>query len=266
MHKKTAQVYTLSGDLKKKEITLPPVFATPLRPDIIKRAVLAARANRRQPYGRDPMAGKRTTAESWGPGHALARVPRVKGRRHRAGGMGAFAPFTKGGRVTHPPRAERDFSEKINKKENKLAIRSAIAATANPALVEARGHIIDEVPDLPLIVSDRLASDYQTAKEARVPLQELGLLSDIEKIKRRKKIIRPGKGKKRGRRTKTGKSVLIVIPKNAERPRGFNSFPGVDVVPVNQLNAEYLAPGTHPGRLTVWTESSIKDLEKGLFE
>ncbi|MFX0205380.1 MAG: 50S ribosomal protein L4 [Candidatus Hodarchaeota archaeon] len=266
MDQRQVQVYDLSGDPTNNLITLPLVFSTPLRPNIIKRAVLASRSNKRQKYGRDPMAGKRTTAESWGPGHALARVPRVKGRRHRAGGMGAFAPFVVGGRVTHPPRAERNFAEKINKKERRLAIRSAIAATANSVLVEARGHIIDELPDIPLIISDKITSAFQTAKEARSLFQELGLWADIEKIKRRRKTIRPGKGKRRGRRTKKGKSVLIVLPKNAKPLRGFNSFPGVDVVPVDQLNAEYLAPGTHPGRLTLWTESAIKDLEKGLFE
>ncbi len=265
MQKKMISVYDLSGTPTDNQVTLPPIFDTPLRPDVIKRAVLASRANRRQSYGRDPMAGKRTSAECWGTGHGMARVPRVKGRRHRAGGMGAFAPFMVGGRVTHPPLSERNFTEKVNKKEKRLAIRSAIAATANPVLVEARGHIIDELPNIPLIVSDKIASSFQNAKEAREFFQGLGLWSDIDKIKRRSKTIRPGKGKRRGRRHKKGTSVLIVLPKDAKRPRGFNSFSGVDVVSVDQLNAEYLAPGTHPGRLTVWTESAIKDLEKGLF-
>ncbi len=72
---KTAEIFDLQGESTGK-ITLPTVFATPLRPDVIKRAVLAIQSSRIQPQGRDPMAGKRTTAESRGTGMAMARVPR----------------------------------------------------------------------------------------------------------------------------------------------------------------------------------------------
>ena len=87
------------------------------RPDVIKRAVLAIQSSRLQPQGRDPMAGKRTSAESRGTGSATARVPRIKGGSGRA----AFAPSTVKGRQPHPPRAEKKILKSIPKKEAKVS-------------------------------------------------------------------------------------------------------------------------------------------------
>ncbi|RLF13504.1 MAG: 50S ribosomal protein L4, partial [Thermoprotei archaeon] len=85
-------VYDLEGKVTG-EVELPPVFDTPVRPDLIQRSFLASLTAKIQPQGRDPMAGKRTTAESWGVGYGIARVPRVKG-----GVRAALAPMTVGGR------------------------------------------------------------------------------------------------------------------------------------------------------------------------
>ena len=90
---KTAKIFNLQGKPVGKT-TLPRVFETPLRPDVIKRAVLAIQSSRIQPQGRDPMAGKKTSAESRGTGMGISRIPRVKG----GGGRAAFAPSTVGGR------------------------------------------------------------------------------------------------------------------------------------------------------------------------
>ena len=125
MVKKTAKIFNLEGKSVGK-IELPAVFATPLRPDVIKRAVLAIQSTSFQPQGRDPMAGKRTSAESRGTGSGTARIPRRKG----ASGRGAFAPGTVSGRQGHPPLSEKMIVKRIPKKEKKLALFSAIAATA----------------------------------------------------------------------------------------------------------------------------------------
>ena len=114
---KKAEIFDLKGESTGK-IILPKIFSTPLRPDVIKRAVLAIQSSSIQPQGRDPMAGKRTTAESRGTGSAIARVPRIKGGSGRA----AFAPSTVKGRQPHPPRAEKKILKSIPKKEAKLGI------------------------------------------------------------------------------------------------------------------------------------------------
>lgn len=268
-----ARVFDLEGS-EVDQIDLPEIFNTEFRPDVIKRAVLSAQAARRQPYGTDPDAGKRTSAENWGVGRGVARLPRVKGSRHHAGARATFAGSTVGGGVTHPPRP-RSFKEKINKKERLLAIRSAIAATVNPMLVESRGHIVSDVPDIPLIVSNDFEELTRT-KDVLKAFSFLGLVhtpkevdtenpldfGDIDKAEIRSKQVRSGKGKRRGRKYKPAKSVLFVYSKN-ENATIYNAgrnIPGVDIVPVHQLNAEMLAPGTHPGRLTVWTKAAIEQL------
>lgn len=255
MSAKTVDVLAMDGK-KVGKITLPDVFYTPFRPDVIKRAVIAAQSNRFQPQGRDPMAGKRTTAVSLGVGLALARVPRVRGERHPRASMAAFAPSTVKGRVTHPPRVEKVLSKSMNAKERRLAIRSAIAATAMREIVEGRGHILPKKTALPLIVSD----DIQTVEKARAVrdvMRNLGVWDDIMRVLLSKKT-RGGRKATRGKGTRHAVGPLIVVSEDGSITRAARNVPGIDVVKVNNLGAEMLAPGAHPGRLTIWSESAIK--------
>jgi large subunit ribosomal protein L4e len=252
---KTVKVFDLQGKTVGKT-TLPHVFETPLRPDVIKRAVLAVQSRRLQPQGRDPMAGKKTSAESRGTGMGIARIPRVKG----GGGRAALAPSTVGGRQPHPPRSEKKIVKRISKKEARLALRSAIAATSSKENVASRGHAIGDVPQIPLIVTSSIEELTKT-KEVEEALTTLGVLSDINRVKASRKI-RAGKGKRRGRKMKQAVGPLIVVAKNRGLVKAASNLPGVDVVTVNNLNAEMLAPGTHPGRLTLWSNGAIKQLDK----
>jgi large subunit ribosomal protein L4e len=253
--KRTAKIFNLQGKPTTKT-TLPSVFATPLRPDIIKRAVLAIQSKRLQPQGRDPMAGKRTTAESRGTGFGISRVPRVKG----GGGRAKFAPSTVGGRQPHPPTSQKKIVKRIPSKEKRLALLSAIAATAQKETVANRGHAIEAVPQIPLIVTDDIAQLTKT-KEVEEALTSLGLLSDVYRVRDSRKI-RAGKGKRRGRKMKQAIGPLIVIAENKGLAEAAANVPGVTVATVNTLNAELLAPGAHPGRLTLWTTSAIERLDK----
>ena len=253
---KTAEIFDLKGESTGK-ITLPNIFSTPLRPDVIKRAVLAIQSSRIQPQGRDPMAGKRTTAaESRGTGSAIARVPRIKGGSGRA----AFAPSTVKGRQPHPPRAEKKILKSIPKKEAKLALFSAIAATAQKDTVASRGHKIENVLQIPLIV-DNAIEGLTKAKEVEETLTNLGVIQDITRVRDSRKI-RAGKGKHRGRKMKQAVGPLIVVVENKGLVNAASNVPGVDVTTVANLNTEMLAPGTHPGRLTLWTNGAIERLDK----
>jgi large subunit ribosomal protein L4e len=253
MVKKTAKVFNLQGKATGK-VELPPVFATPLRPDVIKRAVLALQSNRLQPQGRDPMAGKRTSAESQGTGGGRARIPRRKGGAARA----AFAPGTVSGRQGHPPLAEKIIVKKIPKKEKRLALFSAIAATASKNVVASRGHHVNDVAEIPLIVTSDFEGLTKT-KEAEESLIHLGALSEIYRAKESAGI-RAGKGKGRGRKMKRAVGPLIVVAENKGIVAAARNIPGVDVTTVADLNVEMLAPGTRPGRLTVWTSNAIQRL------
>ncbi len=253
--KKTANIYNLQGKPTAKT-TLPTIFNTPLRPDIIKRAVLATQTTRLQPQGRDPMAGKRTTAESRGTGSGIARVPRIKGGSGRA----KFAPSTVGGRQPQPPTAQKNIVKRIPKKEAKLALLSAIAATASKATVESRGHQIAHVPHFPLVVTEEIA-ELKRTQDFEQTLTNLGLADDVTRVRNSRKI-RAGKGKHRGRKMKQAVGPLIVIAEDKGLRKAASNVPGVDVALVSALNAEMLAPGTHAGRLTVWSFSAIEQLSK----
>jgi len=259
MSKLASEIHNVSGRARKKKTSLPEVFKTPVRPDIIKKAVLAVQSLRIQPQGRDIMAGERTTAESLGTGHHLARVTRVKGSRYPRAGRAAFAPGTVKGRQAHPPKAWKKIVKNINKKERLLAIRSAIAATASKDLVSLRGHAVDKVQNFPIVVSDTL-QNIKTAEEALVFFEKIGVSPDLERVKNGFKV-RSGKGALRGRRVKYPVGPLIVINKDNGASKAFRNFPGVDIVKVDELNVEFLAPGSHPGRLTIWGQSALKKLD-----
>ena len=206
------------------------------------------------------MAGKRTSAVGRGTGFGLARLPRVKGSGYPKAQSGAFAPNTVGGRTTHPPKSEKRIYKIINRKERRLAIRSAIAATASKELVSLRGHKIDSVPAIPLVVTDDI-QEISKADEAKVAFENLGLLPDLERVLKSQKI-RAGKGKFRGRKRRHGVGPLFVIDEDKGVLKAARNFLGVEIVEVERINAELLAPGASPGRLTVWSFSAIKKLEK----
>ncbi|HIJ08516.1 TPA: 50S ribosomal protein L4 [Candidatus Bathyarchaeota archaeon] len=252
----TAKIFNLKGKPTAEKVVLPAVFSTPIRPDVIKRAVLSIQSKRLQPQGRDPMAGKRTTAESRGTGMGIARIPRVKG----GGGRAKFAPSTVGGRQPHPPTSQKRIIKQIPKKESRLALFSAIAATASKVTVSLRGHSIDEVLQIPLVVTDDLAKLSQT-KEVEEAFANLGVTSDVDRVRSSRKI-RAGKGKRRGRKMKQAVGPLIVIAQDKGLAKAAANLPGVEVATVNALNAEILAPGASAGRLTLWTTGAIEQLGK----
>ncbi|WP_255195192.1 50S ribosomal protein L4 [Halorarius litoreus] len=231
------------------EVDLPAVFETDFRPDLIKRAVQAAQANRRQDYGTDEFAGLRTPAESFGSGRGMAHVP-------RSNGQGRRVPQAVKGRVAHPPKAEKDRGLEMNTKERKLAVRSAIAATADAELVAERGHAFDDDLEIPLVVSDEF-EDLVKTKEVVAFLEAVGAHADVERADDGK-TVRAGRGTSRGRKYKEPTSILFVT--SSEPSKAARNLAGVDVATAANVSAEDLAPGTAPGRLTVWTESALEEV------
>jgi len=259
MGKVTTKIFDLDGKTVDK-IKVPKVFKTPLRPDVIKRAVVALQSHRFQPQGRNPLAGKRRSVESLGAGHGLARVPRLKAGGQRA----TFAVGTVGGRMANPPVVGKKIVKKIPRKEMRLALRSALAATASKQTVTSRGHMAEDVKDFPLVVVDDI-QDLKKTSEVETAFIKLGVWPDIYRVKESYKE-RAGKGKRRGRRIKHAVGPLLVIAENKGVAQAARNLPGVDVSTVNNLNAELLAPGTHPGRLTIWTKSAFEKLDETFSE
>ncbi len=249
----TVPLYGVAGE-KIGEVKLPAVYGLPVRVDLIRRAFLSEFTARLQPKGRDPLAGKRTTARSFGVGLGIARVPRIPGL-----GRAAFINSAVGGHLAHPPRPEKKLHEEINKKEKKLATASALAATSRRDFVEKRGHVFT-APAVPIIIEDSVETQYTTVSAVKELLRKLGVWSDIERAHARRRT-RAGKGKRRGRRYVEPKSVLFIVNNhNSPFAKAVAGLPGVDVAEPQVVNVLQLAPGGVPGRLTVVTRSALEAL------
>lgn len=251
---RTVKILSIGGE-PTGDVALPPAFEAPLRLDLIRKAVLTQQSHRFQRQGRNPMAGKRTTAEGFGVGRGISRVPRIGGGGPLSG-TAAFAPGTVSGRLAFPPLAAKNPGKRVNDKERGLALRSAVAATASKQLVKKRGHRFDENIAFPLIVADDMEK-FSKASEASKLLTVLGLWDDIERVSKSRETIR---GK-----TRHAVGPLIVVEQYQGAQRAFGNFEGVDVVRARDLSVEHLAPGTHPGRLTIWSESAIKTMAGGAW-
>jgi large subunit ribosomal protein L4e len=245
-------VYGIDGKVKGSA-ALPAVFSTPLRPDIIRRAVVSAQANRRQRYGPSKVAGMRHSVATWGKGRGTSRVQRLK-----AGRNAAQSPNNVGGRRAHPPRPEHDFTKRINVKERKLAIASALAASSNPEVVRARGHRFNEGITLPIVVDDA-AESLDKTKDVQTLLAALGLGADLQRAIDGTHV-RAGRGKMRGRRYRVPSSILLVATSGSPVIAGARNLPGVSATSPRGLNAEYLAPGGDPGRLVVISRKALETL------
>ncbi len=253
---------------KISDVDLPIQFSEPVREDLIKRAALAVLSTQHQAYGTDPLAGLRQ-GKAWPKrrrkyggtyGKGISRVAR-KSLWHRGsqfGWVGARGGQTVKGIKNFPPEAGKIFWERINKKENRKAIRSAIAATSVLELV-AKKHRLGNVKIVPIIIESKI-EDMKKAREAYKLLKSLGLRDEL--IRTKEKKIRAGKGKARGRKYKIKAGPLIVVSKSCNLQKAAANLVGIDIVPVKNINAALLAPGAQPARLTIWTKSAIDVLEK----
>ncbi|HKL24261.1 MAG TPA: 50S ribosomal protein L4 [Candidatus Nanoarchaeia archaeon] len=258
-------------DLQGKEkgsITLPEFFSEKIREDIVSRVLEAKKI--KQPYGPSPMAGKQYSASGilihkrkvWKSqyGRGMSRVPRkiMMSRGEQFNWEGATSPNTKGGRRSHPPRPEGMKNKlKINKKELKTAIKSALSATANQEKIsEKYGRLKDKKVDAPFVVDSKITQEK--TKNILESFKKI-LGDEVYQVVEKKKKTRPGRGKLRGRRYKTNAGLLLVIGNNEKlKSKRF------EIKKAENLGINDLAKGGM-GRLTIYTEKAIEDL-KNRFE
>jgi len=249
---------TVQGGDSAEQIALPHVFTAPIRPDLVQTIHTHMAKNARQAYSVNKYAGKQTAAESWGTGRAVSRIPRVPGGGTHRAGQGAFGNMCRGGRMFAPTKTWRKWHRKINLNEKRYAVCSALAASSVPALVMARGHSIEGVPELPLVVADATEGITKTSK-AQELLKKVGAMADVERVKDSRNI-RAGKGKMRNRRYVQRRGPLVVYSGDSGVSKAFRNIPGVEVCSVERLNLLQLAPGGHMGRFIVWTKSAAEKL------
>lgn len=251
-------VQALDGD-SKGQLGLPAVFSAPIRLDIVQKVHTDLSKNHRQPYAVKFEAGMQSSAESWGTGRAVSRIPRVPGGGTHRAGQGAFGNMCRGGRMFAPTKTWRRWHRRVNINQKRYAVVSALAASALPALVMARGHRISKVPELPLVVDDGSESITKTSKAVAL-LKKVGADEDAQRAKDSRNI-RRGKGKMRNRRYVGRKGPLVVYGEDNGIVKAFRNLPGVDVLPVTALNILQLAPGGHVGRFIIWTKSAFSKLD-----
>jgi large subunit ribosomal protein L4e len=260
-------VFSVAGE-RVSEIELPVQFSEPVREDLIKRAALAVMSAQHQAYGSDPLAGKRQ-GKAWPKrrrkfgstySKGISRVARkaLWNKGEQFGWVGARGGQTVKGMKNFPPKVEKQFWENINKKENRKAIRSAIAATSVLDLV-GKKHDLAAVKIIPIVIEDKFESVKKT-REVYIVLKKLGLKDELVRTKERK--IRAGKGRMRGRKYKTKSGPLIVVSKSCPLEKAAANFVGLDIVEVKGLNAALLAPGAVPSRLTIWSKPALEMLGK----
>ena len=253
------KIYNLDAK-EKEQINKPKVFSVRPRKDLVLKANGAFQSRNKQAQGRDPRAGLRNTAEGWGTGHGLSRAPRLKGSGYPTARNVGRVPFAKGGRRSHPIKAEKQLEKKINRKARRLSMISAISASGNRDWVEKRGHVINAVPEIPLVVDDKIQTIKKTEGIYSL-LCDFGLKDELLKVKDGKKI-RAGRGKTRGRKYKTKKGILIVIKDDFGIVKASRNIPGTDIVKIENLSIDNLAPGGNLGRMILWTQSAFKELNK----
>lgn len=240
-------------------VPMPKVCLAPIRPDHIRYVHTQMAKNARQAYAVSRYSGYQSSAESWGTGRAVARIPRVAGGGTHRAGQGAFGNMCRGGGMYSPTKTWRRWHRKINETEKRHALASAIAASSVPALVMARGHRIDAVPEIPLVIKDDIEKITKT-KQAVALLDKFGCSEDITRVKD-SKTIRAGQGKRRNNKYTMRRGPLIVYAtKDRDEIRGFKNIPGVELCHVDRLNLLQLAPGGSLGRFVIFSETAFRKM------
>lgn len=159
-----------------------------------------------------------------------------------------------------PLKTWRKWHRKCNTTQKRHAVASALAASGLPALVMARGHKINEVPELPLVIKNDVEK-FEKTKQALKLCNDLGLKEELDHVIKSKKL-RRGKGKLRNRRYTQRRGPLVVFDQDSGLTKAFRNIPGVDLCNVERLNLLQLAPGGTFGRLVMYTEGAFKKLNK----
>jgi len=157
-----------------------------------------------------------------------------------------------------PSKVYRRWHRKINQHQKRYAVTTALAASAVPSLVQARGHKIENIAEVPLVV-DNTVQGYTKTKEALAFLDAVKAMDDVSRVNESRHI-RAGRGKMRNRRYVHRRGPMLVLP-NSKGQQAFRNIYGLDTANVNSLNLLHLAPGGHLGRFIIWSKDAFAQLD-----
>jgi large subunit ribosomal protein L4e len=253
-------VAVYNGTKSTSHVVLPNVLTAPIRPDVVQDVFKNLNKNHRQPYSVSKYAGHQTSAESWGTGRAVARIPRVSGGGTSRSGQGAFGNMCRGGRMFAPTKIWRRWHRRPSVNQRRYALTSALAGSALPALVLARGHRVERVAEVPLVLDVASLANVEKTSAAVALLKSVNAYDDVLKAKN-SRTVRGGHGKVRNRRYVQRRGPLVVYNEKSKFVYALRNLPGVELVNVKALNLLQLAPGGHVGRFVVWTKDAFTKLD-----
>jgi large subunit ribosomal protein L4e len=195
-------------------------------------------------------------------GKGISRVPRkiMSRRGSQFNWEGAEIPNARGGRRAHPPKIDSMINtKKINKKELVLALKSALIATITPKMINQKYQRLNDkkVEGLPFIIEPKFLT-LKTKQQIESLKNILG--KDLIEVSLKKKKVRSGKGKLRGRKYKQNAGMLLVIGEKEK-----TKINAIDVKKVKELSIMDLAQGGL-GRITMYTEQSLNEIDKKFSE
>lgn len=238
---------------------MPGVFSAPIRNDLVHFVHSNLAKNRRQGHAVFYKAGQEHSAESWGTGRAVARIPRISGSGTSRSGQATFGNMCRKARMFAPLKIWRKWHRKVNITQRRHAVAAALAASAVTPLVMARGHKVENVPEFPLVINNLKTKNTKTLLKT---LLSFGVGDDLAKV-RKSKAIRSGRGKYRNSRYVMRKGPLIIHDEESDDLKNAaRNLPGVDTCSVHRLNVLQLAPGGHLGRFVIFTEGGFRALNK----
>ena len=238
---------------------MPGVFSAPIRNDLVHFVHSNLAKNRRQGHAVFHQAGQEHSAESWGTGRAVARIPRIGGSGTSRSGQATFGNMCRKARMFAPLKIWRKWHRRVNITQRRHAVAAALAASAVTPLVMARGHHVDNVPEFPLVVNNLAQPN---TKSLLAVLNSLGAGDDLSKV-RSSRSIRSGHGRYRNSKYVMRKGPLIVHDEDSDTlKRSARNLPGVDTCNVHRLNILQLAPGGHIGRFVIFTEGAFRQLNR----
>ena len=215
-------------------VPMPGVFNAPIRNDLVHFVHSNLAKNRRQGHAVFHKAGQEHSAESWGTGRAVARIPRISGSGTSRSGQATFGNMCRKARMFAPLKIWRKWHRKVNITQRRHAVAAALASSAVTPLVMARGHHISQVPELPLVLGE--FTDKTTTKSLLAALTHHGVGEDLLKV-RKSKNTRGGVGKYRSSRYTMRKGPLVVFgDASVSVKSAARNLPGVDTCHVNRLN------------------------------
>ncbi|MGV8085524.1 MAG: 50S ribosomal protein L4 [Candidatus Bilamarchaeum sp.] len=240
-----ADVYSIEGKVVK-HIELPSIFKSESRDDLIKRAVLSEESKMYQPKGSFRLAGLLTSARYRGRKEDFGSV-KNKGIPHLphevlpGGQLGKVkrVPHAVKGRRAHPPKPQKKIVELLNKKEYLKALSCALSMALDKKLVTERMNSTHGS----LVMENGFEKLAKTKDVVKV-FEALKLSELVEKAK------------------KTGSKAPLIVVSSGSVTKAAANLSGVDVVRVKDLQVRHLAPGTHGGRLTIFSENAIPELVK----